>query len=281
MEEIKQKLKNHLADNKISDVLHSLEQLTQSNPIVHHQVIALKRQFETLEQKNKQGILSPKNARREEREIAHQALELIHTVGQKKATSNSLRSSTLLPTSTLWGLTIGILIIIMMPLVLFFPCPADSQYFFFRVLFSFIVALLGLIIPQLFQFKRRLFISAIAFPLIFSTVYYFCPGVLYNPATCQQEHFDYTFFVEDEQGTALQLKHGALVLSVGKDRTLVKIDSTGAATFKQLPTHYKNDRIKIELQNVDNWQFKNNQDSQYISLKETSHHLVLHPIGTQ
>lgn len=275
MEEIKQKLKNKLAENKLSDVIHSLEQLTKSNSSLYDQVIALKQRFSALKQKNRQGILDSKDAQLEERQIVHQIIELIDAIDHKN-TTNSLRSSPL-STSMLWGLTSGILIIIMMPLVLFFPCPSHEQYFFFRVLFAFIVALFAFIIPQLLKFKHRLLISLFLFPLIFTGAYSVSPGLLYTPSKCQPTHFDYTFFIENEQGTTLALEDGTLVLLVGNDKKLEQIDAKGATTFKQLPLHYRTDSIKVELQNIKGWQFDNGKNSQYLYLKGESARLILKP----
>lgn len=162
------------------------------------------------------------------------------------------------------GMLLGVglaLVLLTGALVIFKPCPSESQYIYFRIVIALGAGGIAAIIPGFFRFKYGKTISAGGGLAVLAFVFLFTPK-LTNNNTCA-EYFDFTMHLQPYSDT--DPKYGGQVMvTVGGDRRRIGIDGLGSVTFKQIPSSYKNDSLTFRLEEP-GWNFEN--DKKTISIK--------------
>jgi len=159
-------------------------------------------------------------------------------------------------------------IIIILFLILFFPCPTTSQFFVFRLILSIAVAGFAAIIPGFFKFNYSKFVSAGGAIAVFAFVYIFNPGTIITEERCNQP-FDFTVFLEDSTGNSVIKNSGYLILKIENDKRTEAIDRKGSATFRQIPYSLIDSSLMLLL-DIEGWQFTNNKTAIEIKMHKNS-----------
>ena len=166
-----------------------------------------------------------------------------------------------------------VFIIIILFLILFFPCPTSSQFFVFRTVLSIAVAGLASIIPGFFRFKYQKVVSAGGALAVFAFIYIFNPGTIITGDRCNQS-FDFTIFLQDSIGNSVLKNSGALILQIENDKRIEAIDEKGSATFKQIPFNLKDQKLPLQIE-FEGWQFVNGKTAIEIKLQNKSSTVII------
>ena len=166
-----------------------------------------------------------------------------------------------------------VFIIIILFLILFFPCPTSSQFFVFRIVLSIAVAGFASIIPGFFRLKYRSIVSAGGALAVFAFIYIFNPGIIITEDRCNQP-FDFTIFLQNSIGNSVLKNSGALILQIENDKRIEAIDGKGSATFKQIPFNLKDRNLPLQIE-VEGWQFVNGKTAIEIKLQNKSSTVIV------
>lgn len=162
------------------------------------------------------------------------------------------------------GIGVGLLLLII-GLLVFIPCPSNSQFTVFRIALSLGAAGLAAIIPGFFKIALKAQVQAGGALAVLVLVY------LVNPATAVVSKdqcngpFDLTIFLENADGVTELKSEGKLVLRLANDRREEYIDIEGSVSFKQLPAQAQGDSVPVEL-NAPGWQFSNGKSNTLVAL---------------
>ncbi len=161
-----------------------------------------------------------------------------------------------------------VFIMIILFLILFFPCPTTSQFFVFRMVLSIAAAGFASVIPGFFKFDYAKVVSAGGAIAVFAFVYIFNPGKILTEDRCNQP-FDFTVFLEDSTGNSVIKNSGILLLKIENDKRTEAIDEKGSGTFKQIPFFLNDSSLILQLE-IEGWQFVNGKKSTEILLQGKS-----------
>lgn len=188
--------------------------------------------------------------------------------GRGETPTESPRSY-LFPSIAGLGLMIGIVL-----LLVFVPCPSSSQYAVFRIVLAMALAGFAAVIPGFLTFKYKQALSAGGALAVFALAYLVDPAASVSSDDCNLQPFTLTVFVEDAKGRSVLRGEGTLLLTLPDDKREETLDGDGKATFTQLPATLAGDSSRIELQ-AKGWQFTNGKPTQSLSLAQASQTLVV------
>lgn len=177
-------------------------------------------------------------------------------------------SLALFPGLTGLGLLVGIVL-----LMVFMPCPSGAQFIVFRIALALGAAGLAAVIPGFFEFGYKKVVSAGGALAVFAFVYLTNPAALAGEDRCN-EPFDVTIFLENAEGATVLTNKGSLNLRLDNDKRIENIDAEGSASFKRIPPEFKGDTLDIELL-APGWQFANRKSNTKLLLEGTSSVLVI------
>ncbi len=166
-----------------------------------------------------------------------------------------------------------VFIVLILLLVIFFPCPTSSQYIVFRIVLSIALAGFAAVIPGFFTFKYKTFVTAGGAIAVFAFTYIFNPALIDTSDKCN-EPFDFTFFLEDSSGVNPLRSTGKLILLVENDKREELIDGEGSASFKRLPLNLSNQHARLQLE-AEGWQFENDKSLMEVKLEGKSATLLV------
>lgn len=166
-----------------------------------------------------------------------------------------------------------IFIVIILLLVIFFPCPTSSQFVVFRIVLSIAIAGFAAVIPGFFSFKYKTVVSAGGAIAVFAFTYLFNPTLINTEDKCN-EPVDFTFFLEDSTGVNPLKSSGKLILLVENDKREELIDGEGSASFKRLPFDMLGKTARVQLE-ADGWQFANTKNVTELKLEGRSAQLII------
>lgn len=181
-----------------------------------------------------------------------------------------IKKSTNLKFPVIAGIT---LIVLILCLILYFPCPTSSQFFVFRIVLAIAVAGFASIIPGFFRLKYRRIVSAGGALAVFAFIYIINPGTIITEDRCN-EPFDITFFLEDSSGNSVIKDSGELILKIGNEKKIESIDKKGSAMFKQIPFNFEDEKVSIQIE-ADGWQFTNGKTSIDILLDKKNQTIIV------
>jgi hypothetical protein len=86
--------------------------------------------------------------------------------------------------------------------------------------------------------------------------------------------FDFTIFLQNEDGKTVLKERGKLKLRLDSDTRLAYIDKDGSATYKRIPKEFKHRAVSVEIE-ADGWWFSNHKVSIPFVLKGNSMPLII------
>ena len=162
----------------------------------------------------------------------------------------------------LW-LGIGLCAIIIL-LVIFIPCPTQSQYLVFRILIALAAAGLATVIPGVININVSNGITAGGALAVFVIIYFFDPASTTAENKCENETFAFTVFVHGQKGKEDKILRGqgevCVYLNSLPDK--VKIDEDGKATFTEISPTFLNSKVRITIDHPQPYQ-STHSDSLY------------------
>lgn len=87
-------------------------------------------------------------------------------------------------------------------------------------------------------------------PIVFLMVIVFT-GIKYAPQATTD--FDFTIFLEDQQGNSPVLNQGTITLTLGADKRTEQVGSKGEVRFINIPAGFRNQPAKVSVQNIHPW----------------------------
>ncbi len=164
--------------------------------------------------------------------------------------------------SSFW-LGIGLIIAILL-LVIFIPCPSASQYFVFRIVIALAAAGLASVIPGIFNINLTNGITAGGALAIFAVVYFFDPASSVGEGKCTDEPFTFTVFVHGTNGLDDKIlkNQGLVCLYLNSRPEKVKIDEDGKATFTEISPTFLNSKVRVTVEHPQPYQ-ATHSDSMY------------------
>lgn len=156
------------------------------------------------------------------------------------------------------SLILGIcLLVLALLLVIFIPCPSNSQYIFFRTILSASVGGIATIIPGFLNIEYRNVVAAGGGLAVMVFMYIYNPVLIDHESNCN-EPFDFTIFIENLNGQIELKNKGYLIIQLENDKRRQPIDHNGSVTFRRIPFQFKNKKQNFLIELVaDGWQFIN------------------------
>lgn len=165
------------------------------------------------------------------------------------------------------------LIIIILFLILYFPCPTSSQFFIFRIVLAIAVAGFAAIIPGFLRLKYKRILSASGALTVFVLIYIFNPGTITTKDNCN-EPFDFTVFLQDSTGNLVLKNSGKLILQIEHDKRIEDIDRKGSVTFRQIPFKLRDKILSLQLE-AKGCRFINNKTIINVKLRNKSSTIIV------
>ncbi|MEP7144912.1 MAG: hypothetical protein ABI707_18650 [Ferruginibacter sp.] len=164
---------------------------------------------------------------------------------------------------SMW-LGLGLLVAIIF-LVVFIPCPSQSQYLVFRIILAFAAAGLAAVIPGVLNVNLKNGITASGAIAVAVIVYFFNPAAGAGDFKCAAETFSYTVFIHGKQGREdiILRNQGAVLLHLNSKPERVNIDGDGKAIFTELSPTFLNQKVRITIYHPQPYQ-SINPDSLYV-----------------
>ena len=167
---------------------------------------------------------------------------------------SSPSTNKLLPTLSGLGL-----ILLMVGLLFYTPCPSDAQFFTFRVVLALAAGAFAALIPGFLNVRWNTpSIQAGGGLALFALIYFLNPAQGIATDSCNPTR-DLTLFIENAQGQAV-LQSGTISYRIGNNRSQESINTEGEVTLKQLP---QKDSLYLELLAL-GWQFTHGKKTQTI-----------------
>jgi hypothetical protein len=184
-------------------------------------------------------------------------------------------------TSVKLPLWIGIVLIaLIIVLVLFIPCPTESQYFLFRIIIAISAAGLTAVIPGVLNINLSNGVTAGGSLAIFALIYFFDPASSLGKSKCDVETFVLTVFVHGKQGLEDKIlrRQGNVCLYLNSKPEKVPIDDDGKAVFTEISPTFLNKKIRITIEHPQPYQ-STHPDSLYLLQKDEAIYLETSLMG--
>lgn len=153
-----------------------------------------------------------------------------------------------------------ILMLIILVMAYYTPCPSDSQYFVFRIVLAIAVAGLASILVGQMTLKYGKILEATGPIVVFFIIYLVNPPRFWEN-DCKNS---FTVYLEDNEGKYIAPKKDELILEVNNTPVSEYIS---AVKFSNIPTNIDSTFIKL---NSDEWQFDNQSNKQKVKLEEAT-----------
>lgn len=270
-----QQLRALIAQGKLRPAIDRLLTATDGTDL-HQDVLMQSAAFQGLEQDSRNGLISEaeKNLRRAQ--ITHALLHLIDELpktadgggsdsgdhGHKGGSDGrgnagrgegpiTLAPNPLFPALSGLGLLLGIVLV-----VVFVPCPSSAQFIVFRIALAMGAAGLAVVIPGFFEFDYKPYLRAGGALAIFAFVYLINPAAAVSGGDGCNQPFDLAVFLTDADGATPLKNEGSLSLRFENENRSEAIDAKGSANFRQMPAQADGDTVVAELAAA-GWQFAN------------------------
>lgn len=141
------------------------------------------------------------------------------------------------------------LLIAIMALLLYVPCPSATQYHFFLIALALAAAGFTAMVPGFFQFHQK-GVQAGGAVVVFFAVLAFDPANRMAEGKCEAD-FAQTIYVHGPKGISDRLitGHGAIVMLLPGGEREAAIDQEGKAVFTEIAAKLKNSNIQFYLKN--------------------------------
>ncbi len=270
-ESFKSRLRLLIGQGKIETVIAELMKAAagtdQENDILH-----LSSSFQALRKSDQLGMLSHEQSRLQHARVTKGILDFIDDFEfptepsfpsplppSLKISEHDVRSGSqvnyLIPMSI--G---GALLLMIVVLVVFLPCPSSTQFIVFRIALALGAAGLVTVIPGFFEFDYKHFmhagVRAGGALAIFAFVYLINPAAAATGGDRCNQPFDLAVFLTDTDGATPLINQGNLSLRFKNENRTEAIDAKGSANFRQLPAQAGGDTVVVELAAA-GWQFTN------------------------
>lgn len=236
--------------------------------------------LEQLKREVRKGVVDRRDEVLARNKITNALLQITEELTEKNvgATNESPQSDNLtfgkpaqnhlLPALIGLGLLIGIV-----GIMVFSPCPSSSQFFVYRIALAIGVAAIATIIPGFFEVQLKPTIKAGGALAVFAFIYLINPVGSISGDSCNQP-FDFTIFIVDEGGMTSLREKGSISLMMGNDRRTENIDPDGSVSFKRISPDFAGDTLQVQLE-ADGWQFQNGGHSTIVILDGISQNLIV------
>ncbi len=177
---------------------------------------------------------------------------------------------------TLAILTGGILVLAVLAILLWLPCPSDPQYVVFRVVLAFGIACLSvLLMGSISLWHKPVLVASGGFAMFFLTLR-FLPALIRTDDKCKSA-FAYSVRLRDTANQKISNLQDTLILRLGSDDRKAPVTADGIADFKEIPAAYAGAAVVAELQSPGWWFQATRSRSITIPLKGSNSTLLLVP----
>lgn len=248
----------------------------------HTSVLMQSTRFQTLKKESHSGLLSEAEKNSQQARITHALLELGGAIFSGKDPETFLQAGAAdqetAPASERTPSLLAVLagpgiVLLIIGLFVYFPCPSNAQYAVFRIALSLAVASSIFLLPAILQLEMETSLKSGGALTIFAFTYIFNPASLANAGKCAQV-FDFTVFLESADGRTPLKSSGELSLRIGNDKRSEPINEDGSANFKQISTAFAGDTVPVELL-AEGWQFANGKSSAMLALSGNNGWLLI------
>ncbi len=269
---IQQQVRALIAKGNIEQAINVLLTATAGKDL-HEEVLMQSAAFQRLEKESRLGLIDSAEKNLRIGKITYALVQLLDKFAEDDTSVSGPPSSPgasggdvappppslLFPALTGLGLLVGIVL-----LLVFVPCPSGPQFIVFRIALAIGVAGLAAVIPGFFTFQYKQLVTAGGALAVFAFVYLINPAQATSADRCNQP-FDFTIFLEDADGKTALKNKGMLTLRLKNDKRSENLDADGSTSFKQLPASAANDTVSVELE-APGWQFANGKTSTRLPL---------------
>jgi hypothetical protein len=146
-----------------------------------------------------------------------------------------------------WGWLVGLgLVLLLLALVVFIPCPSEGQYIVFRLVLALGLAALAAIVPGILQVAWNSAIKASGALAVFVVAYLMDPAARVGQGRCEQGAFSVTVFTKPlREGVDLPSPGGEVVLRLRSNERREKVNERGEATFKEIAAEFEGQRVPL------------------------------------
>jgi hypothetical protein len=277
---LQQQVRDLISQDRLEQAIALLLSATEETDL-HNDVLLQSSAFQSWKKASKSGLISEADKKLQRNRIVHALLQIAGELPEDavaksgtiplppsppseeeerggEETENSA-SPSLFPAITGLGLLLGIV-----GLLVFVPCPSGPQFLVFRIALARAVAGLAAVIPGFFEFGHKKMVSAGGALAVFAFVYLINPAQSTGEDRCNQP-VDFTIFLQDASGKTVLKNEGTLSLRLENDRRSESIDADGSVSFKRLPAQAANDTVSVELE-ASGWLFDNGTTSTRLPL---------------
>jgi len=250
-----------VAQGRTAQALNRLHQLTAQDSHLSSQVILLQSRFQNLKKEQNSGLLSTKDANLESSRINNAIIELSEQIpgGSVQSSSSpppieesgSGDSSSATKNTLPWLVGLGMLLLIT-GLLLFVPCPTESQFFAFRLVLALAAATLASQLPGIFQFELPPFLKGGGALAIMAALFFMNPARLVGEGKCAQGPFEFTAQIkvnpaQSVPSTYPKLENASLELWLDNYWKLNDALINGMADFKTIPADKRDVKVPAQL----------------------------------
>lgn len=148
------------------------------------------------------------------------------------------------------------LIVVILLLVIFIPCPSATQYFVFRIVIALAAAGLVAVIPGVLKINLTNGITASGAIAIFAIVYFFDPASVVAANKCETDTFNLTVFVHGKGGKEDKILKGQGLVCVylNSNPEKASIDEDGKASFSEISPTFLNSKVRITIEHPQPYQ---------------------------
>lgn len=158
------------------------------------------------------------------------------------------------PKISLWlGASLMVAILL---LIIFIPCPSATQYFVFRIIIALAAAGLAAIIPGVLNIHLTNGITAGGAIAIFAVVYFFDPASVVAANKCENETFNLTVFVHGKGGKEDKIlkNQGYVRVYLNSNPDKAQIDNDGKANFSEISPTFLDSKVLITIEHPQPYQ---------------------------
>lgn len=148
------------------------------------------------------------------------------------------------------------LIVVILLLVIFIPCPSATQYFVFRIVIALAAAGLVAVIPGALKINLTNGITASGAIAVFAILYFFDPASVVAANKCENDTFNLTVFVYGKGGKEDKILKGQGLVCVylNSNPEKASIDEDGKAGFSEISPTFLNSKVRITIEHPQPYQ---------------------------
>lgn len=257
-----------IARGRTEQALEHLHQLTAQDSHLSSQAILLQSSYQELKKKQNMGLIPNSEANMELARINLAAIELskqiqAHSVQLPPSPPPPTTSPPLIkepglgdsgssPKNSIpWLVGLGMLFLIT-GILLFVPCPTETQFFAFRLILAFAAAILASQLPGMFQFELQPFLTAGGALAVFGALFFMNPAKLVGEGKCASGPFEFTAQIKvnpalNVPSTYPKLEDARLELWLDNYWKPNDALNNGVADFKTIPADKRDVKVPAQL----------------------------------